>query len=120
MRKEKVTTLSEAAKLIKSGDTVILGGALISMHPMALIRQMIRDGIKDLTVVGFDNGNDVDLLAAAGCLKRVEQPLLHLKCSAWPQVIGLPLITTHSLNRSIPSEKFSLLTLTFKSPLTFP
>jgi glutaconate CoA-transferase subunit A len=69
---EKLVTLAEAAKLIKSGTSVAIGGFALSMHPMALIYQMIREGIKDLMVIGFSQGEDVDILAGASCLKRVE------------------------------------------------
>jgi len=72
MRNEKVTSITEAARFIKSGDIIIIGGFTISMHPMALIRQIIRNKVNNLTVVGFSNGNDVDLLAAVGSVKQVE------------------------------------------------
>lgn len=69
---EKMITLAEAAKLIKSGSSVAIGGFALSMHPMALIYQIIRENIKELTILGFSQGEDVDILAGAGCLKRVE------------------------------------------------
>ena len=69
---EKLVTLAEAAKLVKSGSTVTFGGFALSMHPMAFIYQLIRENVRNLTVIGFAQGEDVDILAGAGCLKRVE------------------------------------------------
>ena len=37
--------------------------------PMAVVRQLIRRGLKDLTVV--DSGFSLDLLIAAGCARKV-------------------------------------------------
>src|SRR5437879_11860896 len=37
--------------------------------PMALLRQLIRRGVKDLTVI--DSGLSLDLLIAAGCVRKV-------------------------------------------------
>jgi glutaconate CoA-transferase, subunit A len=69
---DKVVTLSEAAALVRSGTTLGLGGLMLRRHPMALIRQIIRQGTKDLTLQTWVGGIDVDLLVGAGCATRVE------------------------------------------------
>ena len=55
----------EAASRIEDGMTVAIG----SPTPMALVRQIIRRGLKDLTVV--DVGLSLDMLIAAGCVRKV-------------------------------------------------
>ena len=55
----------EAANRIEDGMTVAIG----SPTPMALVRQIIRRGLKDLTVV--DVGLSLDMLIAAGCVRKV-------------------------------------------------
>ncbi len=55
----------EAASRIKDGMTIAVG----SPTPMALVHQIIRRGLKDLTVV--DVGLSLDMLIAAGCVKKV-------------------------------------------------
>ena len=55
----------EAASRIEDGMTVAVG----SPTPMALVHQIIRRGLKDLTVV--DVGLSLDMLIAAGCVKKV-------------------------------------------------
>ncbi|HKV55026.1 MAG TPA: CoA-transferase [Candidatus Binataceae bacterium] len=64
-RRERIIDETEAAAWIEDGMTIAIG----QPTPMALLRQIIRRGIKDLTVV--DAGFSLDLLVAAGCARRV-------------------------------------------------
>lgn len=62
----------EAASWIESGMTIAIGGLLLSSHPMAIVRQIIRRGIRDLTVIGAPSaGLEIDLLIAAGCVSKL-------------------------------------------------
>jgi glutaconate CoA-transferase subunit A len=70
--RDKLISLSEAAAMLPSGCTLGLGGLMLRRHPMALIREIIRQGRKDLTLQTWVGGIDVDLLVGAGCVKRVE------------------------------------------------
>lgn len=55
--------------------TIAVGGFINTGHPMALVRQVVRNRVRDLTVVGAASaGLDVDLLVAAGCASRVIAP----------------------------------------------
>jgi glutaconate CoA-transferase subunit A len=71
INQNKVAQLSDISRLIKDGDTVAVGGAWLSSHPMAIIRQIIRSGIKDLNALTILGSVDIDLLAGAGCLGRL-------------------------------------------------
>lgn len=70
--KEKLCSLSEAAGLIEDGSRIHLGGFSVHHHPMAFIYELIRQGVKDLTLVEHVNSNDVDILVGAGCVKKLE------------------------------------------------
>jgi glutaconate CoA-transferase subunit A len=70
--RDKVMSLSDAAALIASGSVLGLGGLMLRRHPMALIREIIRQGKRDLTLQTWVGGIDVDLLVGAGCAKRIE------------------------------------------------
>lgn len=70
--KEKLTTLSDAVGRIPSGSRVAFGGNIMRRQPNAAVREMIRQGIGDLTVYAFATGLSVDMLAAAGLLRRFE------------------------------------------------
>jgi glutaconate CoA-transferase subunit A len=65
-------TLQEAAGEIPDGAYILVGGAALHMHPMAFLRELIRQRKRDLTIIGEIQGIEVDLLAGAGSLKRVE------------------------------------------------
>jgi glutaconate CoA-transferase, subunit A len=71
---DKVTTLREAvAAHVRDGDVVALGGALSYRQPMAAVRELIRQGRRDLHVVGSAHGIDVDLLVGAGAVGVAEE-----------------------------------------------
>jgi glutaconate CoA-transferase, subunit A len=64
-RRERIIDEVEAANWITDGMTIAVG----QPTPMALVRQIIRRGIKNLTIV--DAGFSLDLLIAAGCARKV-------------------------------------------------
>ena len=70
--KEKLTTLEAALSPIVSGSTVMIGGSLLRRQPNAAVRQLIRNGIDDLTVMSWAGTTAVDMLAAAGAIRRWE------------------------------------------------
>ena len=75
----KVGSLADAVALIRDGTRLALGGFAIYQRPMAMIRELIRNRRRNLTIVGTVSGNDVDLLAGAGCLARVETSYVGLE-----------------------------------------
>lgn len=74
-RRSVVIGENEAADFIESGMTVAIGGFINAGHPMTLVRQIIRRELRDLTVVGAaSSGLEVDMLIAAGCVKKLISP----------------------------------------------
>jgi len=59
-------------KFIKSGDYVAFGGFGHMRTPMVIIYEMIRQGIKDLTIGAKTATHDIDVLIAAGSVSKVE------------------------------------------------
>jgi acyl CoA:acetate/3-ketoacid CoA transferase alpha subunit len=55
---------------LRSGMTIGIGGWGSRRKPMALVRAIVRSGLKDLTVVSY-GGPDLGLLCAAGKVKRL-------------------------------------------------
>ncbi len=70
---DKQATLAQAAELVRDGFVVALGGGLCSRLPMALVRELLRQGRRDLHVVGSAHSIDVDLLVAAGAVAVCEE-----------------------------------------------
>jgi glutaconate CoA-transferase subunit A len=64
-RRQRILDEMEAASWVQDGMTIAVG----SPAPMALLRQLIRRGVKNLTVI--DSGVTLDLLIAAGCARKV-------------------------------------------------
>jgi glutaconate CoA-transferase subunit A len=63
--------LSEAFGTIADGSVIGLGGTLTAGRPMALLRQLLRQRPKDLTLVSPVASIDIDLAVATGCVRRV-------------------------------------------------
>lgn len=78
-RASKLCTLDEAAALVPDGARVAFGGFAVYQKPMAMVHALVRAGVRDLTVVGVAGSLEVDLLAGAGCLKRVETSYVGLE-----------------------------------------
>jgi glutaconate CoA-transferase subunit A len=55
--------------------TLAIGGFSVTNHPMPIIRNIVKKGIRSLTVVGAATaGLDIDLLIAAGCVDKLIAP----------------------------------------------
>ncbi|HYJ00009.1 MAG TPA: CoA-transferase [Thermoleophilaceae bacterium] len=74
-RREVVATAAEVAARVEDGMTVAIGGFVVANHPMPIVRELIRKGARDLTVIGNATaGLEVDLLIGAGCVRKVIAP----------------------------------------------
>jgi glutaconate CoA-transferase subunit A len=67
----KLSTLAEAVSTISPGSHVALSGFAITRCTMAFAAEVIRQGIKGLTVSQCVGAMDADLLAGAGALERI-------------------------------------------------
>ena len=72
----KQISLAEAAASVPDGATVALGGLSMNSAPMAFVRELVRAGRRDLTLVAIVAGMCVDWLVAAGCVSRVVAGLI--------------------------------------------
>ena len=61
---------ADAVAKIKDGMTVGIGGWGPRRKPMALVREILRSDLKDLTIVAY-GGADVGMLCAAGKVKKL-------------------------------------------------
>lgn len=66
----KLQSLREAVGRVESGMTIGIGGWGPRRKPMALVRELLRSDVKDLTVVSY-GGADVGMLCAAGKVKKL-------------------------------------------------
>jgi len=70
MSLNKQMSAAEAVAQLQDGMTVGIGGWGPRRKPMALVRELLRSPVKDLTVVAY-GGADVGMLCAAGKVKKL-------------------------------------------------
>ena len=77
----KLTKIDELSKdLIPDNSVVAIGGVHSHNVPMSLVRQVIRFGVKNLTLVGsISAGLPIDILVGAGTVQRVLAPYVGME-----------------------------------------
>lgn len=71
MRRRKETTFEETFAGVKNGSRIAIGGFQLSSRPMALLRFLMKSHVTELTVISPPSGLDVDMLIAAGVVKKL-------------------------------------------------
>jgi glutaconate CoA-transferase, subunit A len=96
---EKLTSLEEAVSRVKDGDHLSVGGCLFSRTPMALVREVLRNRRRALTLSRNLTCTEGELLMAAGAVTRV--------VTAWMS-IGLPWGVSKILRHYVESGAVAL------------
>jgi len=67
-------TAAEAARFVQDGSHLGVGAGM-AMNPMPVVREIIRRGVRGLTLTPVLTGGYVaDLLIGAGCVETVQFP----------------------------------------------
>ncbi len=94
----KVKTMKEAiSEHVQSGAFLFIGG-YVCRPPVAAIHEIIRQGIKDLTITRSNAADDFDMLIGAGSVKRFIATFLSLG------LYGLGRCYRRSLEKGIPHK----------------
>jgi glutaconate CoA-transferase, subunit A len=75
----KVVPLEELSSFVAPAHSVGLGGAWMANHPMAAVRQLIRDQVGPLHVIGSLCSIDVDLLVGAKLVRELTFSMVSLE-----------------------------------------
>lgn len=68
----KVMTASQAiSTFVHDGDCLIVGGFVTNRRPYELVREIIRQGKKNLYIEGGISGGDIDMMIGAGCVRAI-------------------------------------------------
>ena len=67
-----MSTVDAVRTYIHHGDQIALGGFTVNRNPMSITREIIRQGKKDLYLVVHSQGQALELLIGAGCVRRIE------------------------------------------------
>ena len=71
-----LTSLQDVGNLVKDGDLVTTGGATFHRAPMEFVRELVRQGKKNLNLVDREPAMDFDLLIGADCVKKIRAGML--------------------------------------------
>src|SRR5437764_13957637 len=89
---DKLPRLQSASELIGDGAVVVIGGLSVNCAPMAVCRELVRAGRRDLELVAVVAGMSADWLIAGGCVRKLIMGLtafeglaLHLASAAPPR-----------------------------------
>ena len=70
--REKLVSLEQAASIVRDGSQVVFDNGM-DWTPMAMLRELVRRGVKDLNTVGVVGGGmNLDFLIGAGVTATVE------------------------------------------------
>jgi len=70
---DKLMSLQEAVgRFVTNGCQLSIGGFTVARNPMAAVYEIVRQRIRDIHLVCHSNGQGLDVLIGAGCVKRVE------------------------------------------------
>lgn len=87
----KVVSMSEAAARVRSGDTLALGGMTLYRRPVAFVRELLKTGVRDLTLLCYTASYESDLLVGAGRVSAMRT------CYFGLEAFGLaPMFTQHA------------------------
>lgn len=67
-RNSKLVSASEAVAEIRDGMSVGIGGWIFNSQPMALVREIVRRRVRNLTLIPAPGSMAPDLLIGAGCV----------------------------------------------------
>ncbi|PYN61960.1 MAG: CoA synthetase [Candidatus Rokuibacteriota bacterium] len=95
----KLTTLEDAVARVKDGDYVAVGGCLFSRTPLALVRELLRQRRRGLTLARNLTCTEGEFLMVAGAVERI--------VTAWMS-IGLPWGVSKVMRHYVESGRVAL------------
>jgi glutaconate CoA-transferase subunit A len=75
----KIMSLSEMVERVPDGASLALGGSFLHRGPFAFVRELIRQGKRDLEIVKQSPGYDIDILCRAGCVKKARAGIVAME-----------------------------------------
>ena len=75
----KLMSLAEMVARIPDGASLALGGSFLHRGPFAFVRELIRQGKRDLEIVKQSPGYDIDILCRAGCVKKARAGIVAME-----------------------------------------
>jgi glutaconate CoA-transferase subunit A len=76
---DKQTSLHELVARVPSGASLALGGSFLHRGPFAFVRELIRQGKRDLEIVKQSPGYDIDILCRAGAVRKIRAGIVAME-----------------------------------------
>jgi glutaconate CoA-transferase subunit A len=71
--------LEELVAKVRDGASIALGGSFLHRGPFAFVRELIRQGRRDLEIIKQSPGYDIDILCRAGAVKKVRAGIVAME-----------------------------------------
>jgi len=77
----KICALPELASRVDHGAVLGIGGVFLHRGPFAFVRELIRQGKRDLEIIKPSPGYDVDVLCRAQAVRKVRAGIVAMEGS---------------------------------------
>jgi glutaconate CoA-transferase subunit A len=77
--KNKRMPLEDLVALVPDGASIAIGGSFLHRGPFAFVRELIRQGRKDLEIIKQSPGYDIDILCRAGAVRRIRAGIVAME-----------------------------------------
>jgi glutaconate CoA-transferase subunit A len=75
----KHRSLQELVAGVADGASIALGGSFLHRGPFAFVRELIRQGKRDLEIIKQSPGYDIDILCRAGVVRRLRAGIVAME-----------------------------------------
>lgn len=77
--KSKQTALADLVSRIPDGASLALGGSFLHRGPFSVVRELIRQGKRDLEIIKQSPGYDIDILCRAGAVRKLRAGIVAME-----------------------------------------
>lgn len=71
--------LEDLVALVPDGASIAIGGSFLHRGPFAFVRELIRQGKKELEIIKQSPGYDIDILCRAGAVRRIRAGIVAME-----------------------------------------
>jgi glutaconate CoA-transferase subunit A len=79
MLANKQVSVSDLTARIADGNSIALGGSFLHRGPFAVVRELIRQGRRDIEIIKQSPGYDIDILCRAGVANRARAGIVAME-----------------------------------------
>ena len=76
---DKRRSLQDLVAAVPNGASIALGGSFLHRGPFSFVRELIRQGKRDLEIVKQSPGYDIDILCRAGIVRKVRAGIVAME-----------------------------------------